>query len=147
MSNTHTITDYKFFLAPKPGKSCTFTISSPTKHFTFKISASKSLNDNGKVLFLKVLTGPDNESSYSYVGILRQNVDFRPAIVPTRKSKVGMDAQSVKALLWVLRQIYFNKELPEGYDVLHSGHCAACGRKLTTPESIEMGLGPICAGN
>ena len=28
---------------------------------------------------------------------------------------------------------------------LHSGCCGRCGRKLTVPESIDTGLGPVCA--
>jgi hypothetical protein len=30
--------------------------------------------------------------------------------------------------------------------VYHEGRCGACGRRLTTPESISSGLGPVCAG-
>jgi uncharacterized protein DUF6011 len=30
--------------------------------------------------------------------------------------------------------------------VLRSARCGVCGRKLTTPDSIRMGIGPICAG-
>lgn len=31
--------------------------------------------------------------------------------------------------------------------VLRSARCGVCGRKLTTPDSIRMGIGPICASN
>lgn len=27
-----------------------------------------------------------------------------------------------------------------------SGNCMVCGRELTNPESIEAGIGPVCAG-
>jgi hypothetical protein len=30
--------------------------------------------------------------------------------------------------------------------VLRSSHCGVCGRKLSTPDSIRAGIGPICAG-
>ena len=26
----------------------------------------------------------------------------------------------------------------------HNGHCSICGKKLSTPESIENGIGPVC---
>lgn len=29
---------------------------------------------------------------------------------------------------------------------MRSGTCGCCGKKLTTPESIALGIGPICAG-
>ena len=38
---------------------------------------------------------------------------------------------------------------PEAAAVLHgkaSGRCAVCSRDLTDPESIERGIGPVCAG-
>jgi len=34
--------------------------------------------------------------------------------------------------------------MPDNVEFYHSGNCAKCGRKLTTPESIKNGLGPIC---
>jgi len=141
-NNTAPVTDRRFFAAPEPtedGKPrrVTFTISSPERHFTFKVTAKKD-ERRGKTLFLSVMTGPDNESSYSYVGILSQ--DLR--IIKTRNSKVSMESQSIRALLWVFRNL---DNLPAGYEVRHSGKCARCGRKLTTPESIDMGVGPVCA--
>lgn len=141
--NTATVKDIRFFTAPQPkengeARRVTFTISSPDKHFTFKVTAVPGQNNVGKTMFLSVMTGPDNESSYSYVGILGEDLTIRP----TRKSKVSMDAQSVRALLWVWRNF---ETLPAGYEVRHSGKCARCGRKLTTPESIDMGVGPVCA--
>ena len=141
--NTAPVTDLRFFTALEPtdqGKprKLTFTISSPTKHFTFRLKAVKGQYGGGKTLFLSVLTGPDNESSYSYVGILSQ----KGRIITTRNSKVGIDAQSVRSLVWMWNHI---EDLPAGYEIRHSGKCCRCGRKLTTPESIEAGIGPVCA--
>ena len=39
---------------------------------------------------------------------------------------------------------------PRGEAVQHgkaTGRCSCCGRELTDPISIEMGIGPICANN
>lgn len=36
--------------------------------------------------------------------------------------------------------------LPDIQKIWHQGCCSACGRKLTDPESIERGLGPVCSG-
>ena len=39
---------------------------------------------------------------------------------------------------------------PRGEAVQHgkvTGRCSCCGRELTDPVSIEMGIGPICASN
>ncbi len=34
----------------------------------------------------------------------------------------------------------------EGYRLLLEGRCCVCNRKLTTPESIRLGIGPKCGG-
>lgn len=39
---------------------------------------------------------------------------------------------------------------PRGAAVAHgrlTGNCACCGRSLTDPKSVELGIGPICAEN
>lgn len=141
------VTDYRWFLAPDVGHSATFTISSPDCHFTFKIKAMASRSKpNSKTLLLSVMTGQDNESSFSYIGILVKDEIRPPAILSTKGSKVSQSAKSVRSLLWVLNKIKLGLELPEGYHCQHSGKCARCGRKLTTPESITLGLGPVCVG-
>lgn len=148
MSNIAEITDYRWFLAPEVGHKATFTISSAAKHFTFVIKALPARSKpNAKTLLLSVLTGSDNETSYSYVGILAQDEHRPPTIITTRGSKVTQDAQSVRSLLWTLNKIKLGQELPEGYSCQHSGKCCRCGRKLTTPESITLGIGPVCANN
>ena len=141
------ITTYRWFLATEVGHVATFTISSPSCHFTFKIKALSSLSKpNSKTLLLSVMTGSDNESSYSYVGILVKDEIRPPAIISTKGSKVNQNAQSVRSLLWILNKIKLGLELPGGYHCQHSGKCCRCGRKLTTPKSITLGIGPVCAG-
>ena len=34
----------------------------------------------------------------------------------------------------------------EGYRLLLEGRCVKCNKKLTKPESIRTGIGPVCAG-
>jgi hypothetical protein len=49
----------------------------------------------------------------------------------------------------VLAKLIEIEQDPEAAAVLHgkaSGRCAVCSRDLTDPESIERGIGPICAG-
>ena len=36
------------------------------------------------------------------------------------------------------------RTLPEQFHVYHSGACGRCGRELTDPESIKLGIGPTC---
>lgn len=46
---------------------------------------------------------------------------------------------------WLWGRIVHEKDLPEKAQVWHEGRCGACNRPLTVPESIENGLGPVCA--
>lgn len=52
---------------------------------------------------------------------------------------------SIRVFLWTLWKINQGKGLPEGYEIRHAGRCCRCGRTLTVPTSIDMGLGPVCA--
>ena len=85
--------------------------------------------------FVKVLTGPENSSDYSYIGMIDGGA-FRL----TQKSKFAADVPSVAAFAWLSR----NWE-DARVDVWHEGACGRCGRRLTVPESIESGIGPVCA--
>lgn len=114
----------------------TFTLKSEKTgaHFTFKARAKK----DGSVTFLNLLNGPDNESDYAYVGLLRGN-----RVVHTAKSRVGADAPSMRALGWALEHLRAG-QIPAALGVYHEGRCGRCARKLTHPESIESGFGPEC---
>ena len=120
----------------------TLTIVSPSgARFTYKLRlADEDPNDvTGHVrpIFVKVLTGPDNTNSYTYIGCLWQGV-YKHG----RKSRISADAQSVRAFSWFMRDI--KRAVDHGIEVWHEGKCGKCGRKLTVPESIEQGFGPVC---
>jgi hypothetical protein len=59
------------------------------------------------------------------------------------KSKIGAGAPSVKALEWFISRL--GPEAPEGVEVRHSGKCGRCNRTITTPASVDSGIGPECA--
>ena len=117
----------------------TFTIVSKKtgQRFTYKVVQRE---DNAP-FFVSVLTGSDNENSYTYMGCIFQRNTFRT----TRASKIGTTAPSYIAFNW-----FFGKMMAgimsEDLEVWHSGKCGCCGRKLTTPESCSSGLGPVCSG-
>jgi Family of unknown function (DUF6011) len=109
--------------------------------FTYRVTAGEA---GSKVThFVKVLTGQDNEGSYSYLGHV---YDGTRDYVHGRKSRVGADAPSAKAFAWFWQKVVKGGALPDEIEVYHSGSCGRCGRKLTVPESIKIGLGPECAG-
>jgi hypothetical protein len=106
-------------------------------HYTFRIGR----REETQPFFVGLLTGPCNESNYTYMGIYNpDNHDVRL----TPKSKYNNDTQPVKVIRWALKQISEGKPLPEGYSIKHEGKCCRCGRTLTDPTSIELGIGPEC---
>jgi hypothetical protein len=118
----------------------TFTLVSAVTgtRFTFK---SRHCGDDGKDLFfVSVLTGADNEASYTYLG---QFVGMR-GFQHGRKSVISPDAPSAKALAWFSKFLN-TPALPDVVEFWHEGRCCRCGRKLTVPASIASGIGPECA--
>lgn len=118
----------------------TFTVSNDSgSHYTFRIN--KKDGNRGPMYFVKLLTGSDNMTSYTYMGMVNAT---QHRAYPTKASKYNKDSLVFKVLNWALNIIAFEKDVPEGYEILPSGTCFKCGRKLTTPESIKSGLGPHC---
>lgn len=117
-----------------------FTISNQEKHYTFKV---EQIGDYNRFI-VKVLTGSDNSNSYTYLGML-----FSRSPTPVKltvKSKFNKDSTPYKAFVYAQGVLSGNIKISEGFSILPSGTCFKCGRKLTTPESIRTGLGPVCGG-
>jgi hypothetical protein len=91
--------------------------------------------------FVKVLTGADNESyfSYTFIGTIFPEGYFKHS----PKSRISQNAQSVKVFAWLWKVLRADK-LPECVNVYHEGRCGRCGRRLTVPESVLSGYGPEC---
>jgi len=115
--------------------------------FTFRVKNS-DLADKKSVFFVSLMNGPDNESNFQYMGIIRRDnkgeVDLS-SFQRTAKSKVGIDAPSMKAFQWLIDTLSAAPIfLDSRCEIWHEGKCGRCGRKLTVPESIQRGIGPDC---
>ena len=108
--------------------------------FTYKIRA----NDEGDVYFVSLLSGPDNESDYSYLGRIARGVFWQGRKVP-KPGDVGADAPSSLAFKWAWERLCKGVML-DSLEIWHEGRCGRCNRKLTVPASIASGFGPECAG-
>jgi hypothetical protein len=142
----------KFFTAGN----CTFTVKVPAcfcekhgcnLHYTYKIEQSEPSDKYPKPAhFVKLLSGPDNTADYKYLGILNPETG---EVRLTAKSCAHDTAWSVRIVRRVLAQIFEGEGmagiLKHGWDVHHEGKCGRCGRPLTVPESLELGIGPDCA--
>lgn len=120
----------------KAGKA-KFTVANPSGvHYTYQVSKIKEKDS----FFVGLLTGPDNQSNYTYMGVLDENNQLRF----TKKSGFSPDETPAKVFNWTLKVVNGRAKVPDGYSIQHSNACGRCGRELTHPESIRTGLGPEC---
>jgi len=119
----------------------TFTIRSMKTgaRYTYKVQQPK---EGDTRWFVKLLTGPENTSDYKYLGMI-DNADKKFRL--TGKSTMKSDSLPVKAFDWFFSLLVKHIE-PKNVEIWHAGRCGRCGRVLTVPESVELGLGPECAG-
>lgn len=127
--------------------------------FTFRVRIAEG-QEHGP-WFVQVLTGPENTSSYTYLGMITTSGEFRTS----RKATISTEAPSFRMFSTVWARVLrladrtgagqgvgvaeFISRIPETeipeIEVFHAGKCCRCGRKLTTPESVLSGIGPDCA--
>lgn len=115
-----------------------------SNRYTYKISKCKDENTTG-LFFVGVLAGPDNTSSYQYLGTIRVSADGAAKFDHGRKSHIRDDAPSARAMRWLWPHIEA-AEIPSVVELWHAGRCGRCGRLLTVPESVASGYGPECIG-
>lgn len=126
------------------GGNATFTIENTGSggRFTYRVKRAPQREQaaDTRPWFVSVLTGPQNTTDYKYIGVIDST---GRGFYPGKKSTIGANAPSVVAFAWFWQRI---ERLPPALKVWHSGTCSRCGRELTTPESVETGIGPVCAG-
>ena len=104
--------------------------------YTYRVVAAKD-STSSVSHFVHVLTGPD---SYEYLGCIYGSRSWGHG----RKSRIAPGAASAKAFAWCWARLAIDHRMPGTLAVYHEGRCGKCGRRLTTPESIQTGLGPVC---
>lgn len=60
-------------------------------------------------------------------------------------SAKGVSGRPVEVFKWVWNHI-IHFTLPSSIHIYHEGMCGVCGRSLRDPESVLLGIGPICRG-
>ena len=129
-------------LESKTTKSWTFTLynSDRKTHLTFRSRRPKGWTINSPVL-IDLMVGTDNESEFQFIGSVNHNIykgSNKAKVIPEKLNKAN------KTMNWLLTRITNKVVLPEALEIKGSTKCARCSRKLTNPDSIDDGLGPIC---
>jgi Family of unknown function (DUF6011) len=108
--------------------------------FTYKVRES----DDGGVWFVSLLTGPDNEADYRYLGrIAGESQIFWQGRKNPKPGDVSAQASSSKAFAYTWNLLK-HERLHGSLEIWHEGRCGRCNRKLTVPSSIASGFGPEC---
>lgn len=119
-----------------------FTIESRKTgaRYTYRVN---EIEDKPGSFFASLLTGPDNTSDYSYIGLMNVVTGFRT----TKNSKMTETSTPVRALKFFCEKVVIGKREPYDLDMnfWHEGRCGKCSRPLTVPSSIVRGIGPECA--
>jgi len=114
---------------------------------TYKISCKRGVKpEEADIWFINVLTGPNNNSHYKYMGFIKYMPENN--LIEYRRgntSSIGEDAPS--NIIWsFVFKMFAKRQTSPLLEVWHSGRCCRCGLRLTDPDSIALGLGPHCAG-
>jgi len=121
------------------GGKAEFTISNTKSGNSYKYKVNRS-KKNASMYFIRFAKG--NES-YKYAGFLYndgKSINF----VKGKKGICEKTDPAIRGLFYAIK--YGDKALPNPMEMHHHGRCCCCGRALTDKESVERGMGPICAG-
>jgi hypothetical protein len=111
-----------------------YTLTFPCgSHRTLRLYTQQRGRLAGKRI-LGLLIGPDNTADYEDFAFLG------PAGFQIWKRFANDRRAEYAAMLWKM----LGGEIIDGHDCSESRRCLACNRKLTTPESLEEGIGPTC---
>jgi hypothetical protein len=129
------------------GGSATVTLVSAKTltRYTYKLSLKKGSKD---FFFVALLTGPDNQEDYRPCGTLRQqwrNTDLIYSVKRAPRYEWTHGAPSITGFRWFVKQLNRGEgEINPQVEVWTSGRCSRCSRILTVPESVALGIGPVC---
>jgi hypothetical protein len=115
---------------------CTNPATGESRTFRIKTQSLDSGFALGKRV-LSLLTGPDNEADYTGFAFIDDQ-----GRVSVWRSKLGTKFEQYGRFI---ERLEYHQDT-HGMQVLWAARCRVCNRQLTTPESIESGIGPVCAG-
>lgn len=139
----------------------TFTLQNDSGfHLTFKISTGRKGTWKGRRI-LSIMTGPDNEESFTGFGELCEDgtIKMWQRLIWKKNPATGdfLTRDQVRACMNLVLDHgnigaengaevskKFTARNGRSYELLVSTRCIVCNRKLTNPESVKAGIGPEC---
>ena len=106
-------------------------------HHTYSFSAPSERKPDEDTLFIRTLV---DSNTWAYVGMYKdKGFHF------TRKSQFGADTPTVRGVIFIMKLMHVEGFHDGRMHLYHEGVCCRCGRPLTNPKSIALGIGPTCA--
>lgn len=115
-----------------------YTVTDDEGHRTFRVSPDQKWADGKSVI--AVLSGPSNTWSYTGVGFV---TDTGVRVWKKFSSDSRMASLLDRLVADAAGALQLTLEMAKQH-VLTSENCFVCGKLLTDPTSIEMGIGPVC---
>ncbi len=115
-----------------------YTVTDDEGHRTFRVSPDQKWCD-GKTT-ISVLAGPSNEFSYKGCGFV---TDTGVQLWAKYRSDSRMASLIERLVADAAGALQLTLEMAKQH-VLTSENCFVCGKLLTDPTSIAMGIGPVC---
>lgn len=105
-------------------------------HIEFKVKQDAK---NDKVFYVRY-----KSIDWIYIGKI-EIYNSLPIFRVSIKGKFS-DDENLKSQIFykLILYIYYIENLPCNINILYTGTCSRCGRKLTDPEYIEIGIGKVC---
>lgn len=86
-----------------------------------------------------------------YLGYIRTTevktedvIYYIPEFFPVIKRLTDQIIQKSSIFNKIILYIYYIQKLPSNIEIKYAGRCSICGRKLTDPAYIEIGIGKQC---
>ena len=108
------------------------------EHKTFKLTKKEYQRDDGE-LHVAYFVGIRRGEDYKPMGTL-----IAGEAKPNRITHESITKEDFAGFAWMMRAIEAQDDRGMA-EIKHEGHCGRCGRELTDPDSIDLGIGPECA--
>lgn len=123
------------------GGKAAFTLVNPAKgtKYRFKVRRGEGDFENS----FSIYAFKSQEEGYKWLGCFKLLGDRQVpgAFFTTAKCKFDHSGSEFMAFEYVFNN---RKNLPEKVELWHVGRCGVCNKKLDDPQSIAIGIGPVC---
>lgn len=123
----------------KSNKSYEFKIKRPAKTIFEGYQRVPNPRYDENILFISARL--DETLNFEFIGTFRIEEN---TYTHSKKSKVDNTHNVVKGFKWLIKQFENENEFPSEMEFYHMGICGCCAKSLTTPDSIKLGIGPVC---